>query len=468
MGTETSKSDTGGPTFYILINTDNVEGCAVRVSDMCQDMRSAYGPIPEARERLTALNTDGCLTKALQHLYDAEVSFFKHTGQLETAAVMLRNIAVNYDNTEQLLLGGDIRDMMELPKTPEIGPYDPGPNAPEEEKKVEKKEKYDKPELKWDKREYNKKWDKVDTWYEYLFDSKHKINIGQKKKWHSPTDGTGRYTNQRQLSWNVGLTWEKGKYDPQWFTNKMLKESGLREEKIIKGDEKFAPKKIGTLFEVSAGVSASWTGLGKQRTIAGDHHFVFGEAYIARTQASAQAGIGAYMYQTKDGRYVQAYGLSASVGASFTVAGMGVSGDYGIAALGVGGSGEVKVIDCYAKADALIGMVDGKFNAVVTGGVGAELVSASISPTFRMLGVEVSASVGVTVGLGAKFEVGIHDGKLKANIGATLGIGVDISFSFDFSKCISVAKDIGNGIVSAARAVGRGIASLASTIFRRW
>ena len=124
------------------------------------------------------------------------------------------------------------------------------------------------------------------------------------------------------------------------------------------------------------------------------------------------------------------------------------------------GSASAVAGEVYAKADATIGWVGGKFVAVASGAVGADLLRATAGGGGRLLGVEVAAEASVKVGMSAKFEVGFDGSKFKANIGAAFGIGFDINVSIDFSKVGSVIKDIGKVIVNTARA--------AVNWFRRW
>ena len=150
------------------------------------------------------------------------------------------------------------------------------------------------------------------------------------------------------------------------------------------------------------------------------------------------------------------------------MAGAAAAGDFGSNYLGAMGSASAVVGDVYAKANATIGMVGGKFVAVATGAVGADAFKATVSGGIRALGIEVQGSASFKVGVSAKFEVGFDGGKFKANIGAALGIGVELSISIDFSKAISILKDVGEVIVDGVRAVGRAVGRAIGRIIRRW
>ena len=221
---------------------------------------------------------------------------------------------------------------------------------------------------------------------------------------------------------------------------------------------------VGTIAEIYAEYSCSWTLAGAQTFKRTEDYCYYADAYVLRAKADVHAGVGAFLYKTADGRTVAAYGLSAQAGASFTLAGAAASGDYGSNYLGVLGSASAVVGEVYAKTNVTVGWVGGQFYAVATGAVGADAFRATVSGGIRVLGVEVQGSASFKVGVSAKFEVGFEGSTFKANIGAALGIGVEFSISIDCSKVISVLKDVGKVVVEGAKAVGR----FFRRIFRRW
>ena len=460
MGADSGqKNDSGqGLNDIIMISTEVVESFAAGMIDNFAALRSLYKPIPSSRETLTGKNTSGAMSTSLQKLYDAEVSFYKNMGRLETGAQTLRNIAITYDNAERVLLGQPERNLIEPTIPPGIDPYSPDPKkpapAPEEKRSTGAV-------WKWNRKQYQE-GDDYDT-ENFFFDKYGKLSIGQKKRINFPTKGS--YKNQETFAWTAGISFLQGgkkedmlkKYD--WDQKKKV---NPYEKEILKrkGDDPFAPKKVGTYLEAYVEYSCSWTGIGAQTVKVEDSYKYAAEAYVARAQAKVHAGVGAYAFEMPDGRIVQGYGLHATAGASFTLAGAAASGDLGYNWAGIMGSASVKVLDVYANASATVGWVDGKFVAVASGSVGVDFFSAQVSGGIRLLGVEVQASAAFKVGLSAKFEVGFDGGKFKCNIGACLGIGFEINLSFDFSKVLSVLKDIGAGIAKAARAVVRW--------FRRW
>ncbi len=441
----------------LVISTENIEATSGKIMEAAATVRAAYKPIPGARASLTAYNTGG-ITKQLQDLYDVECRYFKHIGQLETAAQTLRNIAVTYDNAEQTLVGGKERDII-TPKTPPtIDPYNPVPGGkpvdpPKEESKGSGWKKQ--------KRQFQDE-DGNTEWYNEPFNTKGKIHIGQMKKENYPESGA--YENQTTQSRGIGLDLFKLGYkeDPTKSKDASGKTVGpLYKETAPKGNAPFAPQKVGTIAEIYADYSASWTALGAQTYKNDDYIKYKAEAYVARAEFNARAGVGAYKMKLPSGEIVNAYGLSAQVGGSFTVAGAGADVDLGPTWAGVSGGASVVVVQAYANANATVGMVGGKFMAVVSGAVGVDAFKATVSGGVRLIGVEVKASASVKIGLSAKFEVGLDGGVFKANIGACIGLGVELNISIDFSKVVSALKDIGSGIAEGARRVWR-------FIRRRW
>ena len=463
----------------IVISTETIEQKAGNLLDSCTSLTNAEKPVKAAGQSLSAVNSTstGCISEQLKKLFDAEASFYKNVAKLENGAYALRNIGITYDNAEQTIAGGETRDLIWPDKgssgsggsTPGSGGSGSGDNSSTEKKSSS-------PQWKWNKREDLQSFEDA-AWYDVLFDYSHKIQIGKKKKINSPE--YGGYTNQETFSWNVGFNLGQygDKKNPLEYKNPETgkKESYGEYKTNTKGDPKFAPNKVGTIAEIYAEYACSWTLVGAQTVKRGEYYSYAAEAYVMRAQFKAHAGVGAFLYQTPDGKLVTAYGLSANVGASFTLAGASASGDYGSNYLGAMGGASVVVGEVYAKANCTVGMVGGKFVAVASGAVGADAFRATISGGIRFLGLEVQGSATFKVGLSAKFEVGFDGGKFKANIGAALGIGVELSFSIDFSKCISVLKDIGVFVADLARGtvevVERGVDIAVRAVrrfFRRW
>ena len=457
MGAESGQNNADAEAAMeqmLVTSTEAIEATSGKIMEAAATVRQAYKPIPTARVSLTAYNT-GCITKQLQDLYDVECRYFKHIGQLETAAQTLRNIAITYDNAEQTLVGGKERPLTPPTPPPSIDPYNPIPGG-----KPVDPPKEDQGGWKKEKRQFQDS-DGNTEWYNEPFTTKGKIHIGQMKKENYPE--YGKYSDQKTQSRGIGLDLFSLGYneDPTKTKDGSGKMTGpFYKETGPKGSAPFAPKKVGTIAEIYADYNASWTALGAQTYKNSDYVKYKAEAYVARAEFNARAGVGAYKMKLPSGEIVNAYGLSAQVGGSFTVAGASADVDLGPTWAGVSGGASVVVVQAYANANATVGMVGGKFMAVVSGAVGVDAFKATVQGGVRLVGVEVKASASVKVGLSAKFEVGLDGGVFKANIGACIGLGVEIDISIDFSKVASALKDIGSGIVEGAKRAWRWI--------RRW
>ncbi len=166
---------------------------------------------------------------------------------------------------------------------------------------------------------------------------------------------------------------------------------------------------------------------------------------------------------------VTTVGLAAEVGASFTTFSAEDTLMYGDDMLGVYAKGQVEALKAEANANAQIGIVevDGKKVVAAHAGASAEaiLVDASIKGGAKVLGTDVSGSVGVNVGIGAHADVGFQGGKLKFDVGASLGVGVSADFEVDFSGTIDAICGNALNIASATTNVVDNVANAASDAF---
>lgn len=137
--------------------------------------------------------------------------------------------------------------------------------------------------------------------------------------------------------------------------------------------------------------------------------------------------------------------------------------------LGVYATGEVEALKAEAKADAQVGIVevDGKKVLAAHAGASAEaiLVDASLKGGAKVLGTDVSANVGVNVGIGAHADIGFQGGKLKFDVGASLGVGVSADFEVDFSGTIDAICGNASNIASATTNAVDNVANAASDAF---
>lgn len=63
------------------------------------------------------------------------------------------------------------------------------------------------------------------------------------------------------------------------------------------------------------------------------------------------------------------------------------------------------------------------------------------------MGTDLGVTGGVNIGIGAHAEAGLVDGKIKVDIGASIGIGVNVGFEVDPSGTIDAVCDSATGLI---------------------
>lgn len=145
--------------------------------------------------------------------------------------------------------------------------------------------------------------------------------------------------------------------------------------------------------------------------------------------------------------YISALGIGATAGASataFTAEGKAYLGTENTQAYV---EGEFTVGRVGAQAGGSVGLIDkdGNFNPSAYAGGSVEAILAEASGTVggKFAGTDVSATGKINFGVGAHANVGVHDGKISVDLGASLGVGVGVKVDIDVSGTV---KAIGSGI----------------------
>lgn len=101
-----------------------------------------------------------------------------------------------------------------------------------------------------------------------------------------------------------------------------------------------------------------------------------------------------------------------------------------------------------AAVEGSVGLIDknGDFNPSAYVSASAELIAGEVSGSVggKIAGTDISATASVNFGIGAHANVGVHDGKISVDVGASLGPGVSIKLDIDVSgtvKAISQSAD---------------------------
>ena len=170
---------------------------------------------------------------------------------------------------------------------------------------------------------------------------------------------------------------------------------------------------------------------------------------IGKAEAHGSISGGLYGYD-KDGKKVFAPGVAAEIAASVCVLTAQANGKLGNDMFGVKGHGEINVgkasVEGSAKA-AFFGK-NGELNpqVKVSGSAEALVAEAKGSASLTVAGVEGTVNGSVNFGVGAHADIGIVDGKIKCDIGASLGIGASVGFEID-------TKPLVNAVSSQAKAM---------------
>lgn len=268
---------------------------------------------------------------------------------------------------------------------------------------------------------YQKKFDVSDKINDYIKD---KFDKSFRKKW----------TNQGY--------WENGTY------HKVNQASEEEKEKFE--NEKL--KKEATIYSVGDKVEKSFW-LDKDGKLSGECGELSGEVNAGTVEAHANAYAGLYSV-SPDGEKMFAPGIGAEIGCSasaFTAGGMALLGD-DMAGLYV--KGDVAAGKVGAKAGLDLGLFEnGEFNpqANVSAQAEAILVEGTAAVGAKLLGSDVSGSVGVNVGVGAHADIGLKDGKINFDVGASLGVGVSVDLEIDLSGTID---KVGTFVSDCSSAIG--------------
>ena len=73
---------------------------------------------------------------------------------------------------------------------------------------------------------------------------------------------------------------------------------------------------------------------------------------------------------------------------------------------------------------------------------GIYAAKAKATGSVTALGVEASGSAEVNVGVGATGKIGFTGGKLRCELGASVGVGVKVSFNLDVGGLIKGVKSV--------------------------
>ncbi len=161
------------------------------------------------------------------------------------------------------------------------------------------------------------------------------------------------------------------------------------------------------------------------------------------THASAEAGL--FYGKAEANAYIGYGSIGASAGASFAVGHAEAEAQWGSDMAGLYAKADVDVLKAEVGADANVGLFDkdGNFNPALHVGGKAQAVVAEASAKVggKILGTDVGVKGSVNFGIGAHADFGLRDGKLTADLGASLGLGFGVKVELDFSGTVDAVCD---------------------------
>lgn len=210
---------------------------------------------------------------------------------------------------------------------------------------------------------------------------------------------------------------------------------------------KYAQQK-GTISELKQEGKVEVNLVDLENSIKGKYGYGNSSIKVGTAEAHESISAGLYVYD-KSGNAKLAPAVNAELGASASVITIKESGRIGLGEsynmLGAYANGEASAgkVEAKVKATASIFDEDGSVNIQAYEKASAEAIAveAKGSAGVSLLGTDLGLTGGVNIGIGAHAEAGIIDGKVKVDIGASLGVGANLGFEVDPSGTVDAICD---------------------------
>lgn len=273
---------------------------------------------------------------------------------------------------------------------------------------------------------------------------KHKIELTQYGLKYENAEGLTQYLLTGSLALNEELKsgyemkgandWLDDQFKDYKAEDKSYWYYDAQQDKYIPTDEKNGKiqnaEKLATMYEYSVGAEAAasiWKAEAEGKTDWGQG---YAGVQVGNAEACAQASAGLYGVD-KNGNKTISPGVGAHVGASVSGVSAQAQGQIGSDMLGLYGKAEASALKAGAEAEIGLGMVNGEFEAQAALGAEAILAEVSGEAGANVLGGEIGVQGTLNVGIGAKADVGYADGKIKAELGLSVGVGASVSLEID-------------------------------------
>lgn len=223
--------------------------------------------------------------------------------------------------------------------------------------------------------------------------------------------------------------------------------------------------RTGTMLDLSAEIGQSVSAFSRDGSYENGGFSAKGKMDVLTASYNAGVSGGLYAYEIgEDGKKIRTFapGVTAEVGASVSVFEAEGEMEYKFNDfVALSGKGDIAVATANADAKMEAGIIDGKLAASIRASAEADLVSAGGDVALDVAGIKGSVGGEVKVGIGAHADIGYSDGVLKFDVGAAVGLGLDIRADIDIGGFVdnaaNVAKSAYDGVTSA---IGEGFSAL--------
>lgn len=244
--------------------------------------------------------------------------------------------------------------------------------------------------------------------------------------------------------------WHKGYWDENGYHDVIDADKDSAEKKEFKDISSL--EKMATIASIGTSVSgAVWNikGKGSNGILSGSY-----DVSVMEAEANASAYAGLFSY-TEDGERRFTPGFGAEAGVGVTAFSASAEGSIGNEYFDLHGNTSVSVGKAEAKGSVNVGLFDANGNLNPQAGVRlsaeALLFEASATGGAKIAGTDIEATGSVNFGVGAHADIGLKDGKLSVDIGASLGVGVSVKLDIDFSGTVNAVADTAKNVWSGIK-----------------
>ncbi len=295
-----------------------------------------------------------------------------------------------------------------------------------------------------------KDWDSRGKWTKNIdvIDAADKWNPQGENTWKNIANNLKNYNDRHSK------TYKKGYWDSNGYHNvDRLDDTDDNKKKyndISSLEKNMTLASVGTL--VSGSVWEKEGGASQDEFSEwGAHGSYEVSALKGRADASAYAGLYSY---SEDGTRHFTPGVGAEVGLSVTALSASAKGQLGDEYFNLYGNVQADVGRPGANAGVNVGLFDpnGKLNPQLGVNASAEAIAGELKGTVgtTIAGTAVGVTGGVNFGVGAHANVGLVDGHMSVDIGASLGVGVSVKLDIDMSGTINAIADNTGAIADMA------------------